>query len=350
MRSRFFVFLSIFAAAPTMAVAHAQSAGGPPPQVLVATAVNELIAPMTEATGTVVSNNDSRLAAEVEGRLEWIASVGDIVQVDQPVARIDDRIHAVKFRQMDAMVKRLAADLVFREQEVERFTTLAASDHTSQARLQEVIARRDMTIQELENAKASLDRASGDVDRTVLRAPFRGILAERIGKVGEYMSVGEEVARFVDIDNIEVSLPAAIAIAPILTKGLEIEVAGSSKTLKLPVRAVVKIGDRVSRQVEVRLSANADDWVVGQGVTARLPIKIPENLVSVPRDAVQRRDSAVYFIRIKQDDTAEIVPADIVTIVGNRVAVRSGLAAGDRVVIRGGERLRPGMRVVATGG
>ena len=62
----------------------------PPAPVVVAPAEERLLAPVTFFPGTVISRDDARLAAEVEGRLEWVADIGTSVKRGQSVARLDD--------------------------------------------------------------------------------------------------------------------------------------------------------------------------------------------------------------------------------------------------------------------
>ena len=86
-----------------VAAAHAQ--GGPVP-VVVSVAAERLLAPVTPYPGTVISRNHARLAAEVEGRLEWVAEVGTVVRRGESVARLDDVLLEQNLLADQAAVKR----------------------------------------------------------------------------------------------------------------------------------------------------------------------------------------------------------------------------------------------------
>jgi multidrug efflux pump subunit AcrA (membrane-fusion protein) len=75
----------------TARAAWAQDAGQPPAPVTVAPVVKGSTATTVSATGTVVSRNDARLAAEVAGRLDWVAEPGAKVAKGAPLARVDAR-------------------------------------------------------------------------------------------------------------------------------------------------------------------------------------------------------------------------------------------------------------------
>ncbi len=328
--------------------ASAQQMDMPPAQVEIVEAARRQMAPQMEVSGSVISLNDSRISAEVEGPLLWVADVGAAVEEGDVIARIDDRLLAVAHRRAEAGLRRLEADLIFREEQVKRFTELAAGNNTSQARLDEAVANREMTRQQIADARALLDRTKGDVDRTLIRAPFPGHVVQRLANKGEYMTVGREVVRMVDTRNIEIAMPAPISITPYLKAGAAVEVVSQNGVHTLPIRTVVPVGDGVSRMVEVRLSANADDWVVGTPVKVSLPKGQAINAVAVPRDAIIIKSGSVYLFKIGNDDTAERVEADIAATVGLWVALKSGIEPGDRVVVRGGERLQPGQAVMLT--
>jgi multidrug efflux pump subunit AcrA (membrane-fusion protein) len=87
-------------------VVGAQPATQPPAPVVVVTAEERLLAPVTFFSGTVISRDDARLAAEVEARLEWVADVGASVKRGQSVARLDDSLIREALAENEATVVR----------------------------------------------------------------------------------------------------------------------------------------------------------------------------------------------------------------------------------------------------
>jgi hypothetical protein len=107
----------------------------------------------------------------------------------------------------------------------------------------------------------------------------------------------------------------------------------------------VPVGDAVSRMVEIRLSAKEGDWLVGSAVQVSLPSDSPVTAVAVPRDALVERGGQSFVYKVSEDGRAEQVLANVRSIVGLWVAVADGIAPGDRVIVRGAERLGPGQPV-----
>lgn len=317
----------------------------PPAKVRVAAAEMRNMAPVVEVSGTVVSLNDSRIAAEVEGVLTWLADVGDAVDAGGAIARIDPRLMRVAFARAKASVARLEADLNYREQQLARSEELAATNNVSANLLDESRANRDQALHQLADARAQLERARGDLARTEIRAAFAGHVVQRLASVGEYIGVGEHVVRLVDTHRKEIALPAPIALTAFLRPGMMVAVKNGAVERQHEVRAVVPVGDTVSRMIEIRLKASDSDWLVGSPVQVSLPADNPTNTVAVPRDALVRRGGTTYLFRINDDGVAEQVTAEVETTVGLWVAVAEGVEPGDQVVIRGAERLMPGQAV-----
>lgn len=317
----------------------------PPARVEVAAAEQRSMAPSVDVSGTVVSLNDSRIASEVEGVLTWLADVGDAVDAGDIIARIDPRLIRIEVQRAEANVARLQTDLDYRQKQLSRTEELAAKNSASKTLLDEAFAQRDQAQHLLTDAKAALERARADLERSQIKAAFAGHIIERLASVGEFIGVGEDVIRLVDTHRIEISLPASIALSSHIQPGMRVPVRSGDVQREHPVRTVVPVGDAVSRMVEVRLSAADSDWLVGTPVQVSLPSDAPVSSVAVPRDALVERSGRMFVYKVADDNTAEQVAVTPTAIVGLWVGVANGIAAGDKVIVRGAERLSPGQAV-----
>jgi RND family efflux transporter MFP subunit len=302
----------------------------PPARVEVAAAELRDMAPSVDVSGTVVSLNDSRIASEVQGVLTWLADVGDDVNAGDVLARIDPRLLRIEVTRAEAL---------------ERTEELAAKNSASKTLLDEALAQRDQARHLLADANAALERARAELQRTEIRAAFAGHVTARLASVGEYIDVGEDVIRLVDTHRIEISLPASIALAGYIKPGMDVPVRNGDIERRAPVRTVVPVGDAVSRMVEVRLAAGDSEWLVGTPVQISLPSDAAVSTVAVPRDALVERGRQSFVYRVDEDGNAEQVTVEISAIVGLWIGVASGISPGDRVIVRGAERLSPGQAV-----
>jgi len=334
--------LGIALTAPVLA----QQNGPPPAPVKVGKASRQSIAPTMTATGTVVSRNDARIAAETPGRLVWVAEPGTEVERGGLLARVDDESLKLRLRENDATILRLEASLRYLDSQVARFQRLREQNIASQAQHDEAISQRDMTAQELNQARVARDKTVYDLARARIAAPFAGQVVERIAQAGEFLSAGGSVVRLVDTQHVEVRAQAPMTVAPFIGKGREVRIVDrASRSLYSKVRAVIPVGDERSRQMEVRVSLPDGSWPIGAPVSVELPTDQATNVLAVPRDAIILRQNDAYILRVTSESTVERVPVSTGIGSNGLIEVRGKVAAGDRVIVRGGERLQPGQSV-----
>lgn len=331
-------------AGPTLAQQGPQ--GPPPARVSTAEVTRQLLSPEILVPGTVISKNDSRISSEISGRVVWVAEVGTAVKEGDVVAIIDDTNFATELTQAEANVKSLEADLLYRTQDVERLQELAATGNTPVSRLEQAISQRVMIEQNIIQAKAALKRANRDMERTQVSAPFPGRVVARLTQMGEYASPGSLLVRLVDTEHLEVRAQAPISSAPHLREGMEVAVSDDNKKIQTALRAVIPVGDEISRMMEIRLELDPDIWVIGTAVRVSLPSAASRQVIAVPRDALILRANTTYVYRINAENKAERVVVSIGIASGTLIEISGPVSVGDKVVVRGGERLREGQSVV----
>ena len=185
--------------------------------VVVTEARSQNVGASLAATGTVVSRNDARISAEVGGTLAWIAEPGAAVKRGATIARIDPERLALTLRDNDAALKRLEAQLSLLATQRARLQTLG--NVVSQSQLDEALSREQMAEQDVEQARVARDRARLDVNRASVRAPFDGIVAERLQQSGEYVAGGAPLLRLVNDRDLEVVARAPLTTADSVTAG-----------------------------------------------------------------------------------------------------------------------------------
>jgi RND family efflux transporter MFP subunit len=342
---------SIRIAALTLAVAllaqlpAAQAQMGGPALVRVAVASIKNVAPVTMVPGTVVSRNDARLSPEVEGRLTMVADVGTAVSKGDPVATVEDTVLRLQNAELKALVTRAEARLRFLEGEEKRFARLAESELAAETQLDQTRSDRDVARGDLEVAIARLEQNEDQLARTVLRAPFDGVVVERLKTPGERAMEGDNVVRLVDQETLEVVARAPLEYFSYVRSGQRIDLRGGELNTIGVVRTVVAVGDENTHQFELRLDLEGSPFPVGQTLRVSIPTSATREALTVPRDALVLRPEGQSVFVIDGNNQAKQVSVAVGIGQGEDIEVTGDVAPGDRVVIRGNERLQPGQAV-----
>lgn len=332
---------------PALAAAQPGSQAAP---VFVEEARRDTFSASLWISGTVISRNDSRISAETDGRLTWVAEVGSRIAFGEPIATIDDTDLRLSLRDSEAQLESLKAQRRYQTANLERLQRLANSNNASVNEIDQAQSTLDMTDQAIRRAEVTIDQTKRRIEQTRVVAPFAGVVVERLVQVGEFVGRGDQVARLVDTENREIRARAPLSIAPHLRKGMEVSVEHQARESLSPIDRIIPVGDERSRMFEVRIAATDPSWVVGSPVRVALPNADPRELLAIPRDALVLRGSEVFVLRVNQENTVEKVSVDTGIGLGNLIEVIGDLSEGDRVVTRGAERLQPGQAVVINGG
>ncbi len=315
--------------------------------VITALAEQRVMAPTYWVAGTVISRNDARIAAETNGRLTVLANEGSSHHQGDTLAQIDDVSALASLDEAKANVAKEQANLKFLEREVQRLQRLAKQNNAAQTLLEQTLAERDASLSELAATQARQKLAEKNLARTQIRAPFDGIVVLHEKQRGEWLNSGDSVMRFSDPDALEIETMASIQLKPYLNIGATINVKAGQQKQQAKIIAVVTVADEQSGLLKVRLSLGESPWLSGQPVRVALPTALKQKVLAVPRDALVLRRGGSHLFKINAEQMAERVQVQTGIAEGDYIQVIGQLAAGDAVVTRGNERLRPGMPVKA---
>ena len=335
------MILTLAALLPALAFAQA-----PPAPVAVDEARKDLFSAAIWVSGTVISRNDARIGAETDGRVTWVADVGEKVSAGNPIARVDDTDLELELEDNRARLASLKAQRRCQHNNLDRLNRLAQTNNASVNQLDEAAATLDMTSQDIRRAEVTIAQTQRRIEQSRILAPFTGVVVERLVQVGEFVNRGAEVARLVDVDNREIRAQAPLGVSSYIREGLEVAIEHQQNQSLAPVKRVIPVGDERSRMFEVRIAVDNPSWVIGSPVRVALPNSDPRQLVAVPRDALVLRGSEMFVLRVMSDNTVEKIQVDTGIGLGSLVEVIGDVTDGDRLVTRGAERLRPGQEVV----
>jgi RND family efflux transporter MFP subunit len=316
--------------------------------VQVASVERTEIAPTVAVPGTIYSRNDVQITAGIAGQLLMVAEPGTIVQQGDAVARIDKRPLLLQRAEQETLLQRAEINIRQLESQLRRQRELQGSNLVSEFELEQTEANRDLALNDADITKVRIRQIDDQIRRADVRAPFTGVVIQRMHRSGEDVARGESLAQLTDIGNMEVRAFVPLKHLPRTVVGEPISVFATDAVYEGRIRALVPTGDVRSQTFEARIDLPAsarNSWTVGQLVSVAVPIRARASTIAVPRDALVLRHNGSFVFRINQENVAERIAVEIGDSAGDLVAVIGPISAGDRVAIRGAENLQEGSDV-----
>lgn len=313
--------------------------GAPPPMpVDVATAVTDTVIEQITATGEIEAVQSIEVGPEVEGRIvDIMLREGSEVGAGAPLFKVDDA-------ELRAQVARLEAQRDLAQQALARTRALLEQDAASEAELEEAEAQARST-------QAELDLQSVRLERTVVRAPFAGVVGERLVSLGDYVTSSTALVTLQTVNPMRASFEVPERYAVDLEEGQSARFGVAA----LPDREFTGVVDFVDPRVRLpartilvkaRVPNPGRQLQAGMFIEARLATEVRPNAIVVPEEAVLQLDQGTFVWVIGSGGQALRRPVVLGVRRPGEAEIRTGVEAGERVITAGMERLFEGANVV----
>ena len=310
-----------------------------PQNVEVIAARTDTVVDAITATGQVEPIQSIQLRPEVDGRLVSIlAREGKEVTQGTPLFKVDDG-------ELQAQVARAQADRDLAQQALTRTRQLLQEKAAAPADVERAEAQ-------MRSTQAALDLLQLRLDRTVVRAPFSGVLGQRLVSLGDYVNNATRLITLQTVSPQRVSFQVPERYADLLKVGQRVVfrvAALSGRDFAGTVDFVDPLVALPGRTITVKaLVPNPRrELQAGMFIEARLETATRPEAVVVPEDAVSPMQG-VMWIWVVKDGKVERRQVSLGVRTPGYVEVRQGVDAGELVVVGGAERLSPGVEVRAT--
>jgi HlyD family secretion protein len=329
--------------------------------------------PILTASGYVVARRKAVVSAKIQGRLsELRVEEGSVVREGEILARLESIDYEAAVARARAAVQRAEADLAEYRRQLRLSEDLARQKIVSEDQREAAASR--VKIAEAQVAQAAADQAfvEAQLQNTVIRAPFSGVVVKKMAEVGE------SVAPIPPGVNISTSSGAIVALADLGTLEVEADVAEANvakvaggqpaevtveaipdRRYKAVLRQVIPTADRTKATVQVKVTILDKDKDLKPEMSAKVTFLEPEkeqkadkavaeSVVLVPRAAVVTRDgkSTVFLVREGKAQARAVV---LGTERQSQVIVTDGLKGGETIVSKPGEELKDGASVRVKG-
>jgi membrane fusion protein (multidrug efflux system) len=291
------------------------------------------------AIGTLKSNEAVMIRSEINGRIVEIGfDEGQPVKKGTVLFRLDNTIFRAELAEVEARQ-------LLSQRNYERAKALEGRGHGSVETLDRALAQR-----RVDQASVNLVRAR--MEKSIIHAPFDGIVGLRRISVGDYVEAGNDLVNLENIDRIKVDfrLPerymrvvrteGAIRITPDALPG---------EAFDGRIYAIDPQIDPAVRSIAVRALLSNAGRVLRPGMFVRISLIIDraQKALVVPEEAIVRRGNQQFVFRILKG-SAILTPVKLGLRETGRVEVVEGLSVGDTLVTAGHAKLREGSRVDVT--
>lgn len=339
----------------------------PPVTVSVVTAEPQDLPIVEELPGRIAPTRMAEVRPRVSGIVvERVFEQGSLVKEGDVLYRIDPAPFQVQVDSARATLRRAQAAQLRARQQADRQKELRERNISSPQQLEEAIAALAQADADVAVAQAGLMAAELNLQYTEVRAPISGRIGRALITEGALVSSADKLATIQQLDPVYAdfmqSVNALRALRRAVKEGTVSSIGEDEVKVHLRFDDGIEYGhpgrllfsevtvEATTGQVIMRGQFPNPDGELLPGMYVRVLVEqgVQHNVIAIPQQAVQR-DSAgrsqVYVV--KPDNTLELRTVRTGRVVGNRWVIEEGLAAGERVVVEGFQKIRPGASVNA---
>ncbi len=315
------------------AVASQQQSASLPVTAFIAT-----VTPVSEvlvATGTVLPDEMVEMASEVSGRIVKIHfNEGQFVRKGDPLVTLNNA-------DLLAQQERNHYQLMLAQERERRQRLLLESEGISQQAY-------DQTLTELNSLKAEASLLQAQMDKTIVKAPFDGLIGLRMLSEGAYVSPGTRLVKIVRNKPVKIDFSVPERYVQYVRKGTPVRFAivGSEQHFDAQVEATEAMVDQRSRSLMARATYHNNQGEILPGMFARVELSANGLIeaLQIPARAIipEMGTSKVFVYRNGKAQPVVITPG---LRTASMVQVLTGLMSNDTVITSGLLQLRPGMGV-----
>ncbi len=301
------------------------------------TAVYEKRAREYRLGGVVEALHRSTVSAQTQGQaLEVTFDVDDFVEQGAVIVRLNDSQHRSRLNQAEAELDAAAARLQEARDEYQRIKGVFERDLASQAEMDRVSSGLKSARAQKNAAEAAVAQAREQLEYTVIRAPFAGIVTERHIERGEMANPGQPIMSGLSLESLRVAAEVPQSLIPYIREHREAWVAvPDHDPIKARDLTIFPYANPGAHTFEVRLDLPANTPVLVPGMYVKTTFTIgTEDFLLIPARAVVYRSEVTGAYVVEADAGIRFRHLRLGGEMGSdRVVVRAGLDEGERVAL-----------------
>jgi len=312
--------------------------------------------------GTVVPTDAVTVHTRVDGQLMSVNfREGQAVRQGDLLMQVDPRPFQVQLLQAEGQMAKDQAMLKNARMDLERYRTLVKQGIIPQQQMDTQVSTVDQAEAAVKSDQGGVESARLNLTYSRITAPVSGTAGLRLVDAGNMVHAADATGLVVITPlspiNVMFTIPADniqhVLANSRVGKPLAVDAYDRDFAKKLASGVLLAVDNQVDPTTgTVRLKAqfpNKDSALFpNQFVNAKLQTDILQGALIVPAAAVQRSPRGNFIYVVKADNTVELRPVEILLTEGDSIALKSGVAENEKVVIDGLDKLSPGTKVAPT--
>jgi RND family efflux transporter MFP subunit len=308
-------------------------APGPPLQALVVEPVQT--AAEWRLDGTVEAIDHATVAAQTSGRVAAIYyDVGNYVPAGAVIIRLRATEQHAALLQAKATLQAASARASEAESRYRRIRDMFDRQVLPKADLDQATAQRDAAVAQLSAARAAVVSAQEGVAYTEVRAPYAGVVTQRLVQVGETVAPGTPLMSGVSLQRLRVAVSIPQSIIDAVRRNMKAAIYVDGRRIEVTHVTLFPVASTSSNTFRAWLDLPQSVAGVDPGMLVRVGLVIGEReRLLVPASAIVRRSAVTAVYLIQQGGWTTMQQVRLGEPYGDRFEVLSGLVAGDRVAL-----------------
>lgn len=292
-------------------------------------------------TGQLIGKNDAVIAADAVGKVvEAPVERGSVVKAGDALVKLDERQAKLAQAEAEASLEMAKARLLLAKNEQERNAPLAQKRAIAEADFQKLVTDTTAREAELAASLARRDMTQKTLTDSVIRAPFAGVVAERMVEPGEYVRADSPVARVVDLATLRLVLNVPETEVGALAVGQTVEfttAAFPKQTFTGTLKFLGAAMREASRDLVVEATVENTDGILRPGFFCNARIRVSEEqAVVAPVDALRVEGTRRKLFVIEKNNTLSERLVEVGETREGFIEIRRGAAAGESVLLQPG--------------
>lgn len=306
---------------------------------------------VVQTVGRIKPDREVLVSAEITGRIEgYGADVGDRVREGQLLAQIDPTDFRLVLREAQSNLSAAMVHLSAARKAYERFQTLLPKGVISQDTFDKVEAEFKAAGAQKDQAEAGVEIARERLEKTSIRAPFSGMVAGRLIEKGQWIAAGMPVMNILDLSKVRAKVFLTEKDFVHVDRADPVTVVAEA----FPERLLAGFIDRIDIEADpmtntfgMEILVDNPATILKAGMSARVSVtaRVLKDVILIPQNVIIFRDKGTEVFVVGDDGRAEARSVKLGRRSGNLIQVTEGLGAGDRLIVKGQNYVKPGERV-----